>query len=36
MNFSTTYHPHTDGQIDGINLVIDDMLRIYVMDKPSK
>jgi hypothetical protein len=36
MNFSTTYHPQSDGQIERVNQVIEDMLRIYVMDKPSK
>jgi hypothetical protein len=36
LNFSTTYHPETDGQIERVNQVIEDMLRMYVMDKPSK
>jgi hypothetical protein len=36
MNFSTTYHPETDGQTERVNQVIEDMLRMYVMDKPSK
>jgi hypothetical protein len=36
MNFSTTYHPKYDGQTERINQVIEDMLRMYVMDKPSK
>jgi hypothetical protein len=35
-NFSTTYHPESDGQTERVNQVIEDMLRIYVMDKPSK
>jgi hypothetical protein len=36
MNFSTTYHPESGGQIERVNMVIEDMLRMYVMDKPSK
>jgi hypothetical protein len=36
LNFSTTYHPESDGQIERVNQVIEDMLRMYVMDKPSK
>ena len=36
VNFSTAYHPHTDGQIERVNQVLEDMLRMYVMDKPNK
>jgi transposase InsO family protein len=36
MNFSTTYHPQSDGQIERVNQVIEDMMRMYVMDKQSK
>jgi hypothetical protein len=36
LNFSIAYHPETDGQIERVNRVIEDMLRMYVMDKPSK
>jgi hypothetical protein len=36
LNFSTAYHPKSDGQTEMVNQVIDDMLRMYVMDKPSK
>jgi hypothetical protein len=36
MNFSTTYHPETDGKIERVNQVIEDIIRMYVMDKPSK
>jgi hypothetical protein len=36
MNFSTTYHPESDGKTERVNQVIEDMLRMYVMDKPSK
>jgi hypothetical protein len=35
LNFSTSYHPESDGQTERVNQVIDDMLRMYVMDKPS-
>jgi hypothetical protein len=36
LNFSTTYHLESDGQTERVNQVIEDMLRMYVMDKPSK
>jgi hypothetical protein len=36
LNFITTYHPESDGQTERVNQVIEDMLRMYVMDKPSK
>jgi transposase InsO family protein len=36
LNFSTTYHPESNGQIERVNRVIEDTLRMYVMDKPSK
>jgi hypothetical protein len=36
LNFSTSYHPESDGQTERVNRVIEDMLRMYVMDKPSK
>jgi hypothetical protein len=36
LNFSTTYHPKSDGQKERVNHVIENMLRMYVMDKPSK
>jgi hypothetical protein len=36
LNFSTTYHPQSDGKTERVNQVIEDMLRMYVMDKPSK
>ena len=36
LNYSTTYHPESDGQTERVNRVIEDMLRMYVMDKPSK
>ena len=36
LNFSTSYHPHTNGHNERVNQVLEDMLRMYVMDKPSK
>jgi hypothetical protein len=36
LNFSTTYHPKFDGQTERVNRVIEDILRMYVMDKPSR
>jgi hypothetical protein len=36
LNFITTYHPESDGQTERVNYVIEDILRMYVMDKPSK
>jgi hypothetical protein len=36
LNFSTTYHPKSDGKTKRVNQVFEDMLRMYVMDKPYK
>jgi len=36
LNFSKTYHPESDGQPERVNQVIEDMLRMYVMDNPTK
>ena len=36
LNLSIAYHPQTDGQIERVNQVIEDMLRMYVMDQPSR
>ena len=36
MNFSTTYHSQTDGKTERVNQIVEDMLRMYVMKKPTK
>jgi transposase InsO family protein len=33
LNFSTTYHPETDGKIERMNQILEDMLQMYVMDQ---
>ena len=36
LKFSTAYHPQIDGQMERVNQVLEDMIRISVMDRPSK
>ena len=36
MNLSIAYHPQIDGLSERVNQVIEDMLRMYVMDQPSR
>ena len=36
LNFSTTCHPQINGQTERVNQVLKDLIRMYVMDKPSK
>jgi hypothetical protein len=35
LNLSTTYHPKTDGKTERLNEVMEDMLRMYVMDNQT-
>jgi len=34
--FSTTYHPQTDGQIERVNQILENILRMHVMHQPKK
>ena len=36
LNFIIAYHQESDGKTERVNQVIGDILRMYVMDKPSK
>jgi hypothetical protein len=36
VNFSIAYHPQIDGKRERVNQIIEYMLRMYVMDNPSK
>ena len=36
LNFGIAYHPQTDGQTERVYQVLEDMIRMYVMDKPTK
>ena len=36
LNFNTAYHPQIDGQTERVNQVLEYMLHMYVMDKPTK
>jgi len=36
LNFSIGYHSQIDGKIERVNQVLEDILRMYVMDKPIK
>ena len=36
IEFSTAYHPQIDGKTERVNKFLEDMLRMYVMDKLGK
>ena len=36
LNCSTFYHPQTDGQTERVNQILEDMIRMYVMNNPTK
>ena len=36
LNFNTAYHPENDGKTERVNQVLEDMLHMYVMGKPTK
>ena len=36
LNFNSTYHWKMDGHTKRVNRVLEDMLRMHVMDKPGK
>ena len=33
---STAYHPQSDGQTERVNQVMEDMLRMYCLEQPTK
>ena len=36
LNFNTAYHPQTNGKTERVNHILEDILRMYVLDKTSK
>ena len=36
LNFSTAYHPETDGKTERTNQTLEDMLHMYVMDQQKR
>ena len=36
LHFNTSYHPQADRQTERVNNILEDMLRMYVMNNPTK
>ena len=36
LEFSSAYHPETNGQTEGVNQIVEDMLRACVLDFQGK
>jgi len=36
IQFITTYHPQTDGKIERVNKILEEMIIMYVMQQPNK
>ena len=36
LNFSIAYHPEMEGKTERVNQVLEDMLKMYLMDKLGK
>ena len=36
LNFNTSYHPQMDGKTEQTKQIVEDMLRMYVITKPTK
>jgi len=36
INFSIAYHPEIDRQTESVNQILEDMLRMYVMDQQNQ
>ena len=36
INFSTAYHPQTDGKTKQVNQILEDMLHMYIMQQPTR